>query len=129
MTTLSTSAIVRENVNHDLINIILVDDNPDSLYLQEKMLWHSRRNIFKATTIHEALAIALENPIALIVIDVQAEQDCGIGLSALLRNNPKTKDIAIIFITSEIPDEKFVVQEYDNGIVDYICKPLEYKFI
>ena len=107
------------------INIILVDDNRNSLLSLEEILKHTRRSIYKVASANEANDIALKMDVALILIEARVELNNNGELSELLKRNPKTKDIAIIFITPDGSKEKFEIQDYEDRIVDYICMPLE----
>lgn len=111
------------------INILLVDDNLENLSALENILRHERRNIINATSGSEALKHALDKEIALILIDVQMAEMNGGELTIRLRENFRTKDIPIVFITSSGNEENFVIQGYEDGIVDYLCKPLEINIV
>jgi len=125
----STNKVIENNVGVKRINILLADDSLENLASLENILKHERRNIFKASSGSEALKIVQTKEIALILIDVHlAEMNCGEFIKRL-RENHKTKDIAIVFILSIDCEEKFVIQGYEDGIVDYLCKPLEINMV
>ena len=121
----TANKVLENNTSLKQINILLVDDNLENITALENILKHERRNIFKASSGSEALTTALSNEIALILVDVQMNEMNSGRLTKLLRENSRTKDIAIVFILSAGSEEKFVIQGYEDGIVDYLCKPLE----
>jgi signal transduction histidine kinase len=106
------------------INILLVDDKVENLFALEKMLQEDNRIFMKAESGKTALKMALNNEFALILLDVQMPEMDGFEVARLLRGNPKTKDIPIIFVTAINKDEDNVLKGYESGAVDYLFKPL-----
>ncbi|MBK9319337.1 MAG: response regulator [Bacteroidetes bacterium] len=51
--------------------ILLVDDRPENLYSLESMLMEDDRIIFKANSGDEALKIAFQEDLSLVLLDVQ----------------------------------------------------------
>jgi len=111
------------------IKILLVDDRPENLISLESMLENGNRTIIKANSGNEALKVALEDEIALILLDVQMPDMDGFEVARLLKENSRTKDISIIFVTALSKDEKFTIQGYEEGAVDYLHKPLDYNIV
>ena len=112
-----------------LINVLLVDDRPENLLSLESLLEHEDRIILKASSGNEALKIALENEIAVMLLDVQMPDMDGFEVARLMKDNSRTKDIAIIFVTALSIDEKFTIQGYEEGAVDYLHKPLDINLV
>lgn len=106
------------------INILIVDDRPENLLSLESLLESDNRNLLKASSGSEALKIAFETQLALIILDVQMPEMDGFEVARLLKENPRTKDIAIIFVTALSENEKYTLQGYEEGAVDYLHKPL-----
>lgn len=92
------------------INILLVDDRPENLISLESILEQEGRTILKAQSGEEALVIALEKDIAMILLDVQMPGMDGFEVARLLKENSHTRDIAIIFVTALSKDEKYSIQ-------------------
>ena len=122
-----------ENINKEdvkavilsAVNILLVDDRPENLLSLESILENQSRTIFKASSGNEALKIALDHEIAIMLLDVQMPEMDGFEVARLLKENSRTKDIAIIFVTAISTDEKYTIQGYDEGAADYLHKPLD----
>lgn len=112
-----------------LVNILIVDDRPENLISLASFLEHDDRNIIKAHSGNEALKIALEKEIALILLDVQMPDMDGFEVARLLKDNSRTKDISILFVTALGKDEKYTMQGYEEGAVDYLHKPLEINLV
>ena len=107
------------------INILLVDDRPENLVSLESILEQEDRKILKASSGEEALVMALEMDIAMILLDVQMPGMDGFEVARLLKENSHTKDISIIFVTALSKGEKYSIQGYEEGAVDYLLKPLD----
>ena len=105
-------------------NILMVDDNPESLRLLSRIL--SKRG-YKARPTRDgklALNFALSSPPDLILLDIMMPGMDGYQVCEQLKASPKTKDIPVIFISSlnEVFDK---VKAFSVGAVDYITKPFE----
>ncbi len=119
-----------ENVKPGIvINILLVDDRPENLISLSSILESDQRNIIVAYSGNEALKIALENEIGLILLDVQMPEMDGFEVARLLKENSRTKDVPILFVTALSKDEKYTMQGYEEGAVDYLHKPLEVNLV
>jgi PAS domain S-box-containing protein len=106
-------------------NILVVDDRPDGLLALEAVLSCSQYNLFKASSGHEALRAALFNDFAVILLDVQMPELDGFQTARLLRENHRTKDTPIIFVTAINKEVRHINQGYESGAVDYIFKPFD----
>jgi signal transduction histidine kinase len=106
--------------------ILLVDDRMENLLSLEQMLIAENRNFIQATSGNDALKQVLKNEdIGLIMLDVQMPDMDGFEVAKLLKANPKTKDISIIFVTAINKDEAYVLKGFEKGGVDYLSKPLD----
>lgn len=106
--------------------ILLVDDRMENLLSLEQMLIAENRTFIQATSGNEALKQVLKNEeIGLIMLDVQMPDMDGFEVAKLLKANPRTKDISIIFVTAINRDETYVLKGFEKGGVDYLSKPLD----
>ncbi|RYD55442.1 MAG: hybrid sensor histidine kinase/response regulator [Sphingobacteriales bacterium] len=106
--------------------ILLVDDREENLISLEEILDEQNRKFIKATSGNEALKIALKNPeIGLVMLDVQMPEMDGFEVAELLKSNPKTKDLSIIFVTAINKEDRYVLKGFETGAVDYLQKPLD----
>ncbi len=108
------------------ITILLVDDKQENLLSLEDMLQAPNRIFLKASSGNEALKQALKHhDIGLIMLDVQMGDMDGYEVARLLKTNPRTKDISIIFVTAINKEEQYVLKGFKEGAVDYLSKPLD----
>jgi len=113
----------------DTIPILLVDDRPGNLLSLEELLNHQGYELVKASSGNEALRLTLKQEFALVLLDVQMPQMDGFETAELMRANPKTRHIPIIFVTAGMKDPRFQFRGYDAGAVDYLAKPIEPLFL
>lgn len=107
------------------MKILLVDDVPANILVLEELLAKEDRSFFKATNGKDALKIALEEHIDLILLDVQMPDMDGFEVAQILKSNNRTKDIPIIFATATKKEHHSMIQGFEEGAVDYLFKPLD----
>lgn len=106
------------------INILIVDDRPENIIALEALLERDDVNLVSTTLPNEALRLAWEMDIAIALVDVQMPEMDGFELVEILKSNPRTKDILVIFVTAISTDAKYAVKGLNAGAVDYLYKPL-----
>ena len=85
----------------DKKTVLLVDDEVDLLDTYKTILEHDGFKVLTATGSAEALKIATSNPIHVAVLDVMMEtQTEGFELARAMRQNEKTKRIALLMLTA-----------------------------
>ena len=113
----------------DSVPVLLVDDRTENLISLEALLSDQGYDIVKATSGNEALRLTLKQDFALVLLDVQMPDMDGFETAELMRANPKTSHIPIIFVTAGMKDLRFHFRGYDSGAVDYLAKPIETVFL
>lgn len=106
------------------INILIVDDRPENIIALEALLQRDDVNLISTTLPNEALRLAWEMDIAIALVDVQMPEMDGFELVEILKSNPRTKDILVIFVTAISTETKYAVKGLNTGAVDYLYKPL-----
>jgi PAS domain S-box-containing protein len=107
------------------INILIVDDREENIIALEALLKRNDICLFTTTSPNYALKIAWENNISIALIDVQMPEMDGFELVEMLKSNPRTKDIMVIFVTAISKESKYAVKGFGAGAVDYLYKPLD----
>ncbi|MBK8792525.1 MAG: response regulator [Holophaga sp.] len=110
---------------HGLAPVLLVDDRPENLTALEALLADSGVDLVKAHSGNEALRLSLKTEFALVLLDVQMPDMDGFETAELLRANPKTRRLPIIFVTAGMKDDTYRFKGYDSGAVDYLMKPIQ----
>lgn len=111
-------------MNEPKVNILLVDDQPAKLLTYETILFGLGENLIKATSAREAMDHLLKTEIALVLLDVSMPEMDGFELAAMIRQHPRFKKTAIIFISAVLMTDFDRVKGYQTGAVDYIPVPV-----
>lgn len=101
--------------------ILIVDDHPGNIRIVAAMLQPNYK-VLAANNGERAIKIAGDIHPDLILLDVMMPELDGFTVCEILKKDPKTNDIPIIFITAktEIDD---IVKGFSVGGCDYISKP------
>lgn len=107
------------------VNILMVDDQPAKLLSYEVILEDLGANLVKAHSAKEALSFLLKNDnIAVVLMDVSMPDIDGFELAEVIREHPRYRKIAIIFISGVHLSDSDRIQGYRRGAVDYISVPV-----
>jgi signal transduction histidine kinase len=109
---------------HEPVNILLVDDQPGKLLTYEAMLGTLGENLIKANTADEALAALLKQDFAVVLLDVCMPNVDGFELARMIREHPRCRRAAIIFISAIQQTNLDQLRGYECGAVDYIPVPV-----
>lgn len=102
--------------------ILLVDDDPAAIRLMSHLL-QSLGEIRFATNGQDAIRMAREFQPGVIVLDAQMPDLNGFEVCAILKSDPATADVPVIFVTSS-DEADFEVSGFDAGAADYVTKPV-----
>jgi DNA-binding response OmpR family regulator len=106
------------------VYILVVDDNQENLKVVSNFLKEKNYKIALASGGNDALDILKNNKIDLILLDIMMPGMDGFEVCKILKKNPETKDIPIIFLTAR-SDTDDIVHGFQLGGVDYITKPFK----
>ena len=79
-------------MDHEKVNILLVDDQPAKLLAYEVILKELNENLVVATSGREALEHLLKNEVAVILVDVCMPELDGFELAAMIRDGDVVSD-------------------------------------
>jgi signal transduction histidine kinase len=106
------------------VNILMVDDQLGKLLSYEAILRDLGGNLLKAESGSKALECLLKTDIAVILMDVNMPEQDGFELADMIRQHPRFRDIAIIFISGVHRTDADRLKGYELGAVDYISVPI-----
>ncbi len=109
----------------EAVALLLVDDRPENLTALEAVLGDDGLELITASSGNDALRWILKRDFALVLLDVQMPDMDGFETAELMRANPKTRHLPIIFVTAGMKELKLQFQGYELGAVDYLIKPFE----
>lgn len=104
--------------------ILLVDDDTTNLDILRATLDSHGYRLFFARTGKDALTVAGRAHPALILLDVVMPGIDGYETCRLLKEDPATRDAAVIFL-SALDDAKDKVRGFEAGAVDFVTKPFQ----
>lgn len=107
------------------VALLLVDDRPENLVALEAVLGNEGLDLIKAASGNDALRQTLKQDFALVLLDVQMPGMDGFETAELMRSNPKTRHLPIIFVTAGMKDIQQQFKGYELGAVDYLIKPFD----
>ena len=107
------------------VNILIVDDREENIVALSALLERDDIHLFTTTSPNDGLKIAWENQISIALIDVQMPGIDGFEFVELLKSNPRTKNIIVIFITAISKEPKYAAKGLGIGAIDYLYKPLD----
>src|SRR6202140_3275340 len=111
-------------MEHEKVNILLVDDQPAKLLAYEVILKELGENLVSAASGREALEYLLKNEVAVVLVDVCMPELDGFQLAAMIREHPRFQKVAIIFISAILLTDVDRLRGYEMGAVDYVPVPV-----
>mgnify|MGYP003670166019 FL=1 len=106
----------------DRPRVLIVDDEPANLKVMREVLGNQYRMSF-AKSGDAALALLEKELPKLILLDIMMPDMNGFEVCQIVKRNPKTSHIPIIFVTA-LGDESDEYKGFELGAVDYITKPI-----
>ncbi len=111
-------------MDHEKVNILLVDDQPAKLLAYEVILRELGENLVAAASGRAALEYLLKNEVAVILMDVCMPELDGFELAAMIREHPRFQKTAMIFISAIQVSDIDRLRGYEMGAVDYVPVPV-----
>src|SRR5579885_2898606 len=108
----------------EVIDILLVDDDPRNLDALEVILADPGYRLIRATSGDEALRLLLRNEVAAIVLDVRMPGMSGFEVAQLVKGRERFKRVPILFLTAHMLEDQDMIAAYGAGAVDYLTKPV-----
>ncbi len=107
-------------------NILIVDDTPANLRLLSNMLTEQAYKVRAVINGAMALTAARLAPPDLVLLDINMPGMSGYEVCQALKQEPRTCDIPVIFI-SALDEVRDKVKAFTVGGVDYITKPFQFE--
>ena len=102
--------------------ILVVEDTDDIREAIAEMLELAKYNVLISKNGKEGIEMAKAHVPDLIVSDIMMPQVDGLGMLHMLRRDPKTEHIPVIFLTSK-SERNDLRNAMDSGADDFITKP------
>jgi signal transduction histidine kinase len=111
-------------VERNQANVLLVDDQPAKLLTYRTILEDVGANLVSASSAREALEHLLKNDFAAIIVDVCMPDLDGFELAEMIRDHPRFRQTAIIFVSGVHLSDLDRLKGYERGAVDYLPVPI-----
>jgi len=105
----------------DRKKVILVDDNPINLKLARNTLM-GKYDVFTVPSAEKLFQLLEKTLPDIVLLDVMMPGISGYEAIKVLKNDPRTADIPVIFLTSK-SDTNSELEGFIQGAVDYVSKP------
>jgi CheY-like chemotaxis protein len=105
-------------------SILVIDDNKDIRENTAEMLELAGYKTLMAENGRKGVELALQENPSLIICDIMMPELDGYGVLHLIRKNPQTENIPLIFLTAK-GDRNDLRKGMALGADDYIPKPYE----
>jgi signal transduction histidine kinase len=115
----------RRDHSGELSNIIVADDNHDMRELLELILGREF-SVHLAQNGREALDLAKQVQVDLVVSDIMMPEMSGIELCRALKSDPVTSSVPVMLVSSKA-ENAMKVQGLELGADDYVTKPFHPK--
>ncbi len=103
--------------------ILAVDDDPDALFILDRLLCRQGYRVFTAAGGRAALEALEREPVDVIVLDVMMPDLDGLQVAAALRQNERTRGVPIILLTASSHTETRLAA-MALGVSEFVTKPL-----
>jgi len=108
--------------------ILIVDDNDIDLKLIQKTVEKIGHQALLAENGKIGYEAAKTEKPDLILSDCQMPEMDGIDMCKMIKEDPATQNIPLIFLTN-VETPQTVVECFDMGVENYICKPISPKIL
>jgi len=121
-----TTGLFNKEASMDSSLIVIVDDILKNIQLLGQVLKQNGYRVLALTDSTKAVHAIEKNLPDLVLLDIMMPDINGYEICSILKSNPETEKIPVIFLTAktEIDD---IVKGFEMGAVDYVTKPFNEK--
>ena len=105
--------------------ILIVDDNPTNFIALEALLNNGEREFIHAQSGEEALDVASNKTIDLILLDAQIPDISGFELAQRLKVNSNSTDIPVVFTSAKKLDHASILKNFEGRAIDFLFRPFD----
>ena len=112
-----------ESIDTSGKKILVTDDNPVNRLILKELLEAKGYNIIESDSGEDCIRKAKCDAPDLILLDIMMPEISGIEVCKILRQNPETKKIPVIFVTANTQNST-LNDAFEAGGTDYVRKPV-----
>ena len=102
--------------------VLVVDDQPTNIQAVGALLFQAGHDVMPALSGEQALARCEQRTPDIVLLDMRMPGMDGFEVCEKLRENPRTQDVPVIFLTAA-HEREVLVKAFASGAVDYVTKP------
>jgi signal transduction histidine kinase/CheY-like chemotaxis protein len=121
--------LMPKSIDHEVTNILLVDDRPENLLSLKAVLERPDYRLVSAGSGEEALRLMLRESFAVVLMDIAMPGMDGLEVAGHMKALERSRDVPIIFITAFGDDPAEIHRAYSAGGADYLVKPLDAEIV
>ncbi|MBI4509845.1 MAG: hybrid sensor histidine kinase/response regulator [Deltaproteobacteria bacterium] len=110
-------------------NVLVVDDVALNLDVAEAILSEAGYTVTRAANGAQAIAAAKMRARDAILLDIQMPDLDGWTVCRILKADPQTQPVPIIFMTAAYGDDTDVIRGFEMGGADYVTKPVHPRIL
>lgn len=110
-----------------MAKILIVDDNEDMLDTLEHLFHFYEFEVAKAENGKKGIEAAKKEKPDIVILDALMPVMNGFDACKILKKEPSTKDIPIIFLSANYTEDEHKIMGLELGADDYIVKPFNAK--
>ena len=122
---MDNSNVLGTTIDRSEHTVLVVDDNPATLYSTARTLRAAGFKTAEAVTGQEALSKSESDDISLVVLDVHLPDINGFEVCHKLREQPKTALLPVVHLSATFIDDKDKVDGLNAGADAYLTHPAE----
>lgn len=107
-----------------MATILIVDDQPDNLYVLERLLRGQGYAVLQAPNGEAALDSVRTDRPDLVLLDVMMPGMDGFEVVRHLRDDPHTRGLPVVLLTANAPDQRLKIQGLNLGADEYLTQPI-----
>ncbi len=107
--------------------VLIVDDNEDMLDTLEHLFEFYHFKVARASNGQEGIEVAQKDKPDIIILDALMPVMNGFDACKVLKEDTKTKDIPVVFLSANYVEDEHRVMGLELGADDYILKPFNAK--
>ena len=113
------------NPNSVVSRILVVDDNPATLYATGRVIRAAGFETLEADTGRAAVKVAATQSVDLIVLDINLPDMDGYEVCRQIRATPESSTIRVVYLSASFVDDRHRVEGYEAGADAFLTHPVE----
>ena len=112
------------NANSDS-RILVVDDNPATLYATGRVIRAAGFGVLEADTGAAAVTAATTQPVDLVVLDIDLPDLDGYEVCRQIRATPESSTVRVVYLSATFVDDSHRVEGFEAGADAFLTHPVE----